>query len=359
MRKIRVLVVDDSSVVRRIVSDVIASDPGLEVAGTAPNGKIALLKIEQSSPDAVTLDVEMPEMDGLSTLASIRRLRPTLPVIMLSSLTERGAAVTLDCLYQGASDYVTKPSGVMNPAETAQRLREQLLPRIRLFGARPAAAAAPRPAAPRPTVHRRGLRRVDLIVVGASTGGPKALPEMLASLPATFPLPILVVQHMPPLFTRTFADRLDSMLSLRTREAVSGETLRGGCVRIAPGGMHLEVERERGEFRLLLHEGPMENSCRPSLDPLFRSASRAGGANVLGVVLTGMGRDGVEGCRDLCSAGGAVIAQDPQSSVIWGMPGAVVEAGLAEEVLPPRELGREIARRAGIGRSAPKEGAAP
>jgi two-component system chemotaxis response regulator CheB len=344
MPKIRVLVVDDSAVVRRIVSDVLADDPALEVVATAPNGRIALQKILQLNPDAVTLDVEMPEMDGLEVLRILRRERPDLPVIILSSLTERGAAVTLDCLHRGACDYVLKPSGVLNSLESAERLRADLVPRIKLFCRKLGPPTTRRVVVP-PEAPVRAQERVELVVIGASTGGPKVLPELLSVLPPTFPVPILVVQHMPPVFTRTFAERLDGMLALRVREASSGETVQGGCIRIAPGGFHLEVQRQAGDLRLAVHEGPMENSCRPSVDPLFRSAARACGAGTLGVVMTGMGRDGLGGSREVRAAGGVVLAQDAVSSAIWGMPGAVVEAGVADAVLPPADLGSEIVRR--------------
>jgi two-component system chemotaxis response regulator CheB len=346
MGRIRVLVVDDSAVVRRLVSDVLAGEPSIEVVATAPNGTIALEKIRQLRPEVVTLDVEMPEMDGLEVLSVLRRERPMLPVIVLSSLTERGAAVTLDCLHRGASDYVTKPTGVTSAAQAAERLRAELVPRIKLFCPRHGPPTTRRVVAPPAAALAAPEQRLDLVVIGASTGGPKVLPELLGALPPSFPVPILVVQHMPPVFTRTFAERLDQLLPLRVREAVSGEVVEGGCVRIAPGGLHLEARREGAQLRLLVHDGPMENSCRPSVDPLFRSAAKAFGPAALAVVLTGMGRDGVAGCREVRASRGTVLVQDPASSVIWGMPGAVVDAGEADAVLTPAELGLELARRA-------------
>jgi two-component system chemotaxis response regulator CheB len=359
MGKIRVLVVDDSAVVRRIVSDVLSADPSLDVVSTASNGKIALQKVVQLNPDIVTLDVEMPEMDGLEVLRILRRERPDLPVLVLSSLTERGAAVTLDCLYRGASDYVTKPSGVLNALETAERLRAELIPRIKLFSRRLGPPTTRRVVLPPDAPPRTPEKRVDLVVIGASTGGPKSLPELLSSLPQSFPIPILVVQHMPPVFTRTFAERLDALLPLRVREAASGETIQGGCVRIAPGGFHLELRREGSELRTVVHEGPLENSCRPSVDLLFRSAARACGGATLAVVMTGMGRDGLGGSREIRAAGGAVLAQDAASSAIWGMPGAVVEAGIADAVLPPAALGSELVRRIQAFRSGAPGGSTP
>ena len=355
MTKIRVLVVDDSGVVRRLVCGVVSGDPALEVVGTAPNGKIALQKIAETHPDVITLDVDMPEMDGLATLTEIRKQHPSLPVIMLSSLTERGAATTLECLYRGASDYVTKPIHTQDVEEAAKVLSEALLPRIKVFSLRrvdggPAARwivparHAGIPAHP---------QQVGVVVIGASTGGPNALPELLAPFPEDFPIPILIAQHMPPLFTRTLAERLDGLLALRVKEAESGEKVRGGDVRLAPGDFHLELQRQELDLGLILHQGPQENSCRPSVDVLFRSAASCAGAGALGVVLTGMGRDGLRGASEIRAAGGRILAQDEASSVVWGMPGAVAAAGLADTLLPPRELGLEIVRRVRESRGAP------
>lgn len=342
MRPIRVLVVDDSAVVRRILTDVISEDPELEVAGTASNGRIALVKAAQLLPDLVTLDVEMPELDGLSTLKELRRSWPKLPVIMFSTLTERGAEATLDALSLGASDYLTKPDGPGNLGETRRQMREELLTRIKALVPR-ATPAAParrldptrRATGPVTSASRHRPMPVGVVVIGVSTGGPVALEQVIPVLPGDFPVPVLVVQHMPPMFTRMLAERLDRRSELEVREAVGGERLGPGQVLIAPGGRHLVV-RGAGpsSARAFLTDDPPENSCRPAVDPLFRTATAVFGAGVLAVVLTGMGYDGTNGARAVYDTGGQVVVQDQATSVVWGMPGAVVANGTAHDVVP-------------------------
>ncbi|WP_052668794.1 protein-glutamate methylesterase/protein-glutamine glutaminase [Nitriliruptor alkaliphilus] len=363
MTRVRVLVVDDAVVVRKIVTDALAQDPDIEVVGTAPNGRIALAKIPQVNPDVVTLDVEMPEMDGIATLTELRKLYPRLPVIMFSTLTERGAATTMDALLRGANDYVTKPANVGSVAEAQLRIREALIPRVHALGGR--RPAAPRAAAPsvrpsvmrsplaRPTGSRRPTARVDAVVIGVSTGGPNALAEVVPALPADLPVPVYIVQHMPPMFTRLLAERLDATSSLQVREAIDGETVGPGQVRIAPGDAHLEVRRVGVQTRTVLSLAPPENSCRPSVDVLFRTAAATYGEHLLSVVLTGMGSDGRHGAEHVCERGGRVLAQDEASSVVWGMPGAVVQAGLVDEVLPLRAVAGAIQARVAAGRAAP------
>jgi len=339
MAKVRILVVDDSVVVRRLVAGVLEEDPALEVVGTAPNGRIALAKVEQLAPDLVTLDIEMPEMDGLTALARMRKEHKDVKVIMFSVLTERGALHTLDALSLGAVDYVTKPARQAGREEALRSIREKLVPRIHAIccpaemGPASAAADQRRGAAPEAPA---------VIAVAASTGGPDAVPRLLQALPGDFGLPILIVQHMPALFTRLFARRLDAQVALPVAEAADATSLDGGGVWIAPGGMHLVVERSRGGLGLLTQQGPAELSCRPSANVLFRSVARHYGPGALAVVLTGMGRDGLEGCREIRRAGGRILAQDQASSVVWGMPGFVVEAGLADSALKPEDLAREI-----------------
>lgn len=344
--RIRVLVVDDAVVVRRMVSDALASDPELEVAGTAHNGRLALERIPQLRPDVVTLDVEMPELDGLETLRALRKTYPRLPVIMFSTLTERGAAATLDALALGANDYVTKPSNVGSVALAQQRIRDELVPKIKAW-CRGAVPAAGKPVVARvstvPSIAVRAAR-IEIVAVGVSTGGPNALAELLAALPASFPVPVVIVQHMPPVFTRLLAERLDARSPLSVREAAGGEELAAGQVWLAPGDYHLEVVRRVGKLCTRLHQQPPENSCRPAVDVLFRSAAAAQGAGALAVVMTGMGQDGLRGCEAIRQAGGRVFAQDEATSVVWGMPGAVVRAGLAEQVLPLCELAPALMR---------------
>jgi len=351
MSRIRVLVVDDAVVIRRLVSDCLAADPQIEVVGTAANGQIGLAKIAQLNPDLVTLDIEMPVMDGLQTLVALRKIYPRLPVIMFSTLTERGAASTLDALALGATDYVTKPANVGSMSMGMQRIREELIPKIRALCGQVAApvAAAPgrlggdgarlfRPESSAPA-------GVDIVAIGVSTGGPKALATLLPGLAKDFPVPILIVQHMPPLFTRMLAERLGAVSGLTAREGENGAPLLPGEVWVAPGGLHMELERSGTTVRLRTQDGPPENSCRPSVDVLFRSVALLYGSRTLAVVLTGMGQDGLRGCERIREAGGQVLAQDEASSVVWGMPGAVSQAGLANRVLPLSQLAFEINRR--------------
>jgi two-component system chemotaxis response regulator CheB len=347
MAKIRVLIVDDAVVVRRLVADCLAQDPEIEVVGTAANGQIGLAKIEQINPDLVTLDIEMPVMDGLQTLARIRKTRPGLPVVMFSTLTERGAASTLDALALGASDYVTKPANVGSVAVAVQRIREELIPKIKGLCRHPAnrLVVAGNPA--RGICQPRGAApgRVDILAIGVSTGGPTALSTLLPLLPRDFPVPIVLVQHMPSLFTRLLAERLSCISGHLAREGEPGALLQPSEIWVAPGGFHMEVQRCADGVRLRTHQGPPENSCRPAVDVLFRSVAQVFGAGALAVVLTGMGQDGLRGCECIREAGGQVLVQDENTSVVWGMPGAVSHAGLADKVLPLPELAGEINRR--------------
>jgi len=355
MSRISVLVVDDSVVVRRLVTDVLAGEADIDVVGTAPNGRIALAKIPQLNPDLVTLDIEMPEMDGLQTLRELRKAYPDLPVIMFSTLTERGATASLDALELGAQDYVTKPANVGSVQASMQAVREQLAPKIRsLCVRRPPAVAAPapppppRPAAvvPRPggaTPHRDVAP--DVVVIGVSTGGPDALSVVLSALPATLRVPVVIVQHMPKTFTRLLAERLDKKSPLTVSEAVHGEPVVPGRILLAPGDFHLRLRRTHAGVETVLDQGTPENFCRPAVDVLFRSAVTAYGARCLGVVLTGMGSDGARGAQTIVDAGGEVIAQDEATSVVWGMPGAVAAAGLAAELFPLPAVAGAITKR--------------
>jgi two-component system chemotaxis response regulator CheB len=342
MTRIRVLVVDDSVVVRRLVSDALGADPRIEVVGVAANGKVALAKIDQVNPDVVTLDIEMPVMDGLETLRHLRRLHPRLPVVMFSTLTERGASATLDALELGANDYVTKPANVGSVTASMDAVRQQLVPRlVALCGRGPAGVPVPAPAVARGADAEAGppgpRPRVDVVAIGASTGGPDALTTVLAGLPANLPVPVVVVQHMPPVFTKQFADRLERKLALDVAEAEAGMAVRPGQVLIAPGDHHLRFRRPSSRPDLVftaLDQGTPENYCRPAVDVMFRSAVETWGAHVLAVVLTGMGSDGARGAVEVAGAGGVVLVQDEATSVVWGMPGSVVAAGVQPLVLP-------------------------
>jgi two-component system, chemotaxis family, protein-glutamate methylesterase/glutaminase len=357
MSRIRVLVVDDSVVVRRLVSDILASDPRLEVVGTAANGKVALAKIPQVNPDLVTLDVEMPVMDGLETLKELRKDYPRLPVVMFSTLTERGASTTLDALERGANDYVAKPANVGSVTQSMEAVRSQLVPKIVALctRTRPVVPLLPKPGAVpvRTTGNRPSLQqRVDVLAIGASTGGPDALSVVLGALPASLPVPVVVVQHMPPVFTKQFADRLDGRCALTVSEAVAGAPLRPGHVLIAPGDFHLRVRATNGSVHAHLDQGTPENYCRPAVDVLFRSVAETYGGRVLGLVLTGMGADGARGSAEIVRAGGSVLVQDEPSSVVWGMPGAVAAAGLASRQLPISQVASAIVSRLSVGRRA-------
>src|SRR5262245_40755335 len=339
MRKIRVLVVDDSVVIRRLLTDILSQDPEIEVAGSAHNGRIALQQLTQLNPDLVPLDIEMPEMDGLATLPELRKTYPKLPVIMFSTLTARGAMATLDALARGATDYVTKPANVGSVSAGMQSVRDQLLPKIKALcpfnvPAVPATAKSAPKRFATPLQPPRQKRTCDVIVIGSSTGGPQALGTVLKALPGSVPVPIVIVQHMPPVFTRHLADRLNQESALTVKEAQGGETLEPGHAFIAPGDFHLELRRDGVAVKTVLNQGPPENSCRPAVDVLFRSAANVYGSGCLAVVLTGMGQDGLRGGEHVVRAGGALIAQDEASCVVWGMPRAVTEAGLASHVVP-------------------------
>ncbi|MFN8191894.1 MAG: chemotaxis response regulator protein-glutamate methylesterase [Nocardioidaceae bacterium] len=361
MSRISVLVVDDSVVVRRLVTDVLSSDPRIEVVGTASNGKIALSKMPQLNPDVVTLDIEMPIMDGLETLVHMRKLYPDTPCIMFSTLTERGAHATLDALERGAHDYVTKPANVGSVTASMAAVKADLIPKIEAAaysrrGGRLAppvpktanVAAPPIVAAPRD--RRPSNAKVEVVVIGVSTGGPDALTTVISGLP-DMPVPIAVVQHMPPIFTALFADRLNTKSPLHVSEAKAGDRLEPGRVLVAPGDYHLRLRQDAFGVSATLDQGTPENYCRPAVDVLFRSAADVYGAGVLAVVLTGMGSDGARGAGRIVEAGGSVIVQDEATSVVWGMPGAVVGAGLADEVLPVRDVAGAIQARVARGRS--------
>jgi two-component system chemotaxis response regulator CheB len=351
--KIRVLVIDDSVVIRRLVSDALASDPEIEIAGIASDGRIGLARIEQLNPDIVTLDIEMPVMNGLETVAAIRKTHPRLPVIMFSTLTERGASATLDALSLGANDYVTKPANVGSVNVAVQRIRDELIPKIKALCRR----TAPKPAAPLVAPARPAWApstdQPEILAIGVSTGGPNALSALIPQLAPDLGVPVVIVQHMPPLFTRLLAERISAVSAFPAREGVAGTLLEPGQVWIAPGGLHMEVRRTPDGVRIVTHDGPPENSCRPAVDVLFRSVADAYGARSLAVVLTGMGQDGLRGCQTLREAGGRILAQDEATSVVWGMPGAVVHAGLADKVLSLSELAREINRLIPAGLKAP------
>ena len=346
---IRVLIVDDSAVIRRQLADVLAADPEIAVAGAVGAGHLAVAALPELKPDLVTLDVEMPGLDGIQTLVEIRKIAPRLPVIMFSTLTGPGAAKTVEALARGASDYALKPSRAGSPENARASVRDELIPKIK-------ALCAPRSARP---LEIPGLVvpaysppcRIDLVAIASSTGGPNALGELMPQFPADFPVPIVIVQHMPESFTRLLAARLDSLSPLQVQEGREGQVLGKGQAWVAPGGYHMTVSREGTKFVLGLNQEPQENSCRPAADALFRSVARSVKENTLAVVLTGMGADGTRGSGAIREAGGAVIVQDEASSVVWGMPGSVVAAKLADKICPLDGIVPEIMRRVAFRRT--------
>jgi two-component system, chemotaxis family, protein-glutamate methylesterase/glutaminase len=340
--RIRVLVVDDSVVIRRLLAHTLSEDPDLEVIGTAADGRLALRFIALHMPDAVTLDLEMPEMDGLETLREIRLRYPDLIVIMFSALSERGATITLEALALGANDYVTKAvrSGSLDRATT--RLHEELVPKLKQFFVKEAPVSAAVSIKPRPDAAARRAQPRHAVAIGISTGGPTALAELAPMFPATFPLPVFIVQHMPPIFTRLLAERLQTLTALRVREAAENMPVDCGTIYIAPGDFHMRVARRGTREFLQLDQTERQNSCRPAVDALFRSVADVYGGGVVAAILTGMGSDGLLGAQRLHTEGAYLIAQNEASSVVWGMPGAVVNAGLADAVVDLKSIVPEI-----------------
>jgi two-component system chemotaxis response regulator CheB len=345
----RVLVVDDSTLFRKVVRDALASEPGVDVVGAAANGHVALQKILDLKPDVVTLDVEMPEADGLDVLRELRK-QPSPPIVlMISSLTRDGAEMTTKALRLGAMDFIVKPEFDSLEAIRAQ-LQAELLPHIRLIAQRQGArVVAPRPTAPaapavtvRQPLFTGPSKPPQIVALGISTGGPAALSVMMPRLPASLPAPMVIVQHMPPIFTRSLADDLNRCCQIRVREGEAGEPIRPGVAYVAPGGKQMRLAPTADGPVVELTDDPPEKSCRPSADYLFRSVAQLYGARALGVIMTGMGDDGMLGCRALKAAGARVIAQDQASSVVYGMPRAVVDAELADVVSPLDEMHRAI-----------------
>ena len=356
MPKIRVLIVDDSVVIRRLLSDELGKDPDLEVVGTAATGKIGLAKISQVNPDVVTMDIEMPEMDGLEAVTEIRKVNTKLPIIMFSTLSQRAARETLEALSRGANDYVTKPANVGSASVAMQRVREELIPKIKALSLSQSttttevSAASPGPVSqpisrqsqPKPPASNG---QIDIVAIGVSTGGPNALGDLFEALPSSISVPIVIVQHMPPVFTKCLADRLTARGKIPVNEAADGMALQPGHAYLAPGDYHMIVNRQGMGVELNLNQDPPENSCRPAVDVMFRSVAQVYGSHTLAVVLTGMGYDGLRGCEVLRESGAQILAQDEESSVVWGMPGAVAQAGLADKVIPLPLIADEIMSR--------------
>jgi two-component system, chemotaxis family, protein-glutamate methylesterase/glutaminase len=344
--RIRVLVVDDSVVMRRLLSRIVEADETMELVGAARNGVDALQKIAQLHPHLVTLDVEMPELDGIGALREIVKLHRDVRVIMLSSLTIEGAHTTVEALLGGASDYIAKPQGG-DVANAFDGLAHELTTKIRqLFFFEQ--AVRPMPAPPQKTrVPMFSVLGPEIFAIGISTGGPSALAEVLPTIPASFPLPIAIVQHMPPYFTRLLAERLMKSCAIRVVECVDGMEAEAGCAVIAPGNFHMRLVRSGLTLRYKLSQEEPENSCRPAVDVLFRSIAETCKERAIAAVMTGMGQDGLAGAQLLKDRGAWLLAQDRASSTVWGMPGAIVDAALADAVLPLSMIIPEVLRRAG------------
>lgn len=376
---VRIVFADDSVAVRHLMEQGLSEEPDFRVVGTAKNGKEALSMVRLKRPDILLLDVEMPVMDGIDTVRSLRAFDTRLPVLMFSSLTEKGCEATRDALASGANDYVQKPVGVSSVEAAIKYIRTELVPKINALTQRRqetavrlkvSEAQSPTPATTRssrsqsksiskepkvsklelpvqaaglsPPRNRSATGSCQLVTIGSSTGGPNALAQIIKGISPDLPVPVLIVQHMPPNFTQMLAERLNALSDLNISEARDGESLTPGKVVIAPGDQHMEIDCSGAIPRVRLHSGPEVNSCRPAVDVLFHSAAEHFRGRTLGIVLTGMGQDGKEGCRLLRRKKAHIIAQDQPSSVIWGMPRAVAEAGLADEVLPLSEIASAI-----------------
>jgi two-component system chemotaxis response regulator CheB len=379
-RTLRVLAADDSAVMRSVLwklflmhaEDKTSELPQMELYGVARDGVECLEQMRQLHPDVLVLDLEMPRMNGLELLDRLRVENPALPVIMCSAYTEHGARSTLEALARGASDYVTKPSEQRDFATAMQSLSQQLLPRIAALakelryeenrGRSNASDGSQREKSVEAA--SKTLSPIEVVVIGLSTGGPSALEQLLPKLPKDFPVPVLIVQHMPKLFTGALAERLDKCCALRVEQAYDNAMIRPGTVWLAPGDAHMEVaprrtmvdEVDRGSgvlgSRVRLHQQEPLNHCRPSVDYLFFSAARMYGAGALALVMTGMGADGLNGARAVYDGGGVVFAQDEATSAVWGMPGRVSEAGIASATLPLWGIASALRLRVGAGRPA-------
>ncbi|MNR81365.1 Chemotaxis response regulator protein-glutamate methylesterase [compost metagenome] len=344
-RPIKVLVVDDSPFMRRAITRMITSEPGIEIIGQATNGAEAIALITELRPDVVTMDIEMPVMDGLTALKRIMTERP-LPVIMMSTLTQTGSSATLQALELGAFDFVPKPESSMLDVfsvqhELTSKIKEASRPR----------RTGPLPPLPTPSAapakigEPRASQRIDLIAIGISTGGPPALQAVLPQLPSDLPVPVLVVQHMPPGFTRSLAERLDKLSGVRVKEAEQGEKLEAATVYIAPAGWHLTLKSDsRGTFVQLIDSSDSKTWHKPSVDVMMASVAMTYGSRALGLIMTGMGNDGTAGAGAMKRAGAPIWAQDEESCVVYGMPRAVFEAGVVDKVLPLPRIATELAR---------------
>lgn len=372
----RVLVIDDSAVARGLMTRWIEEDNDLNLVGAAVDGEQGVSKAAELQPDLIVLDVEMPRMDGLAALPLLLKTAPHCRIVMASTLTRRGGEVTIRALSMGAADYASKPQA--GRLAGAEEFRLDLLGKLKALAPRPIPrvptesdvrtpttpsarvktpagknASAPTRKAFHPVAAPPGERKrprskapPELIVIGSSTGGPQALRDVVSAFPADIKAPVLIAQHMPALFTKILAEHLDRAGALSCKEAEDGERLQAGMIYLAPGDFHFTVRKDAGGFYAVLDQTPPVNFCRPAVDPLFQSVCESAGGIALGIIMTGMGHDGREGARALRNAGGTILAQDEKTSIVWGMPGAVAEAGLADQILPLADIGPGIVRRA-------------
>ncbi|MCX8028096.1 MAG: chemotaxis response regulator protein-glutamate methylesterase [Thermodesulfovibrionales bacterium] len=352
---IKVLIVDDSAFMRNAISSMLSSDPEISIVGTAKDGLEAIEKVNQLKPDIVTMDVEMPRMDGLTALKHIMEKNP-IPVIMVSSLTIEGAKVTLEALELGAVDFI--PKNLSDLSINIVKIKELLIEKIKYIGKKgipkkiPTIAKKPiqtkgvepaKPVITAPSSRAIGERKVSIVAIGTSTGGPKALQSIIPNLPKDFPVPIIIAQHMPPNFTGPFAERMNQLSQITVKEAEEGEPIKAGTAYIAPGRGHMRLKRPRGiETVVSISENKEEFIYRPSVDAMMLSVAELFPGRALGVILTGMGNDGQKGLMALKKTGGRIFAQNEETCVVYGMPKAVVDAGIADKVLPLEEIAGEI-----------------
>lgn len=346
MKKIRVLIVDDSALIRKVLTEMLSSDKDIEVIGAASDPFIARNKIKELNPDVITLDVEMPKMDGITFLGNIMRLRP-MPVVMVSSLTEKGADVTLQALELGAIDFVTKPN--IDLAHTFENYADEIIEKVKVAAKANVQKGQIAKKLDTPEKYSadailakkakfKNFKTTDkIIAIGASTGGTEAIKEVLLDMPPNSP-GIVITQHIPEAFSKKFADRLDGFLPLKVYEAEDGQQIIPGHVYIAPGNQHLLVERDGARYICRLNNGPAVNRHKPAVDVLFRSVAQNVGRNSLGIILTGMGDDGARGLKEMHDAGSYTIAQDEKTSVVWGMPGSAVNHGAVDSILPLKKI---------------------
>ncbi len=346
MPLIRVLIVDDSSVIRRTLKTVLLSDPDFNLVGAGCDGKEGVELALKLKPDLVILDVDMPKMNGLEVLAELKKKNPELPIIMFSSLVQKGSLITLDAISLGADDYFCKPS-TGSAEETIELLKKDLLPRLKaVFKKNQSTSGVFNLPQAAKKVLKENIKSVTpkILAIGVSAGGPEALKILLTALPP-LPVPAIITQHMPAGFTKSLADHLNTQTKHPVTEAIDGDTLVAGKFLLAPGDYHMVLEPCLAGNKVRLNQNPPENYCRPAVDPMLRSVAKIYGASALTVILTGMGQDGLEGCKVIHKAGGKILVQDQATSVVWGMPGSVYKEGLAEEALSIHDLALAIMTR--------------